>query len=213
VADAAKRIEAAGFDSAWVVDAHNRGLLLQDPFVALAIAASHTTRLEVGSCVIQAPLRHPFELAEQALTVHLVAGGRFLFGVGCGSTPQDYAAFGLDFAERFRLLDGHLRTTRRLWAGEEVDGASLPPWPGQLGGPPLLIARSPTGDGSGERPRSSTAGSVPPDRLTSPRCARASFASARRAAGGLWPPTWRPVEPTPPTYSISSTKPASTTRW
>jgi alkanesulfonate monooxygenase SsuD/methylene tetrahydromethanopterin reductase-like flavin-dependent oxidoreductase (luciferase family) len=139
VADAARRIEAAGFDSAWVVDAHNRGLLLQDPFVALAVAASHTTRLEVGSCVIQAPLRHPFDLAERALTVHLVAEGRFLFGVGSGSTAQDYAAFGLDFGERFRLLDGHIRTARRLWAGEDVDGASLPPWPGQLGGPPLLI--------------------------------------------------------------------------
>ena len=138
-ADAARRIEAAGFDSAWVVDAHNRGLLLQDPFVALAVAASHTTRLEVGSCVIQAPLRHPFDLAERALTVHLIAEGRFLFGVGSGSTEQDYAAFGLDFAERFRLLDGHLRTAKRLWAGEDVDGASLPPWPGQRGGPPLLI--------------------------------------------------------------------------
>jgi alkanesulfonate monooxygenase SsuD/methylene tetrahydromethanopterin reductase-like flavin-dependent oxidoreductase (luciferase family) len=139
VVGAARRIEAAGFDSAWVVDAHNRGLLLQDPFVALALAATHTTRLEVGSCVIQAPLRHPFDLAERALTVHLVAEGRFLFGVGSGSTPEDYTAFGLDFAERFRLLDGHLRTAAALWAGADVDGASLPPWPSQLGGPPVLI--------------------------------------------------------------------------
>jgi alkanesulfonate monooxygenase SsuD/methylene tetrahydromethanopterin reductase-like flavin-dependent oxidoreductase (luciferase family) len=139
VADAARRIEATRFDSAWVVDAHNRGLLLQDPFVALAVAASHTTHLEVGSCVIQAPLRHPFELAERALTVQLVAEGRFLFGVGCGSTPGDYAAFGLDFAERFHLFDAHLRTVRRLWTGETVDGASLPPWPSQVGGPPVLI--------------------------------------------------------------------------
>jgi alkanesulfonate monooxygenase SsuD/methylene tetrahydromethanopterin reductase-like flavin-dependent oxidoreductase (luciferase family) len=133
VADAARRIEAAGFDSAWVVDAHNRGLLLQDPFVALALAATHTTRLEVGSCVIQVPLRHPFDLAERALTVHLVAEGRFLFGVGSGSTPADYTAFGLNFAERFHMLDGHLRTVQRLWAGADVDGASLPPWPSQLG--------------------------------------------------------------------------------
>ena len=139
VVGAAQRIEAAGFDSAWVVDAHNRGLLLQDPFVALALAATHTTRLEVGSCVIQAPLRHPYDLAERALTVHLVAEGRFLFGVGSGSTPEDYAAFGLDFAERFRLLDGHLRTASALWAGADLDGASLPPWPAQLGGPSRAI--------------------------------------------------------------------------
>jgi alkanesulfonate monooxygenase SsuD/methylene tetrahydromethanopterin reductase-like flavin-dependent oxidoreductase (luciferase family) len=138
VADAARRIEAHGFDSAWVVDAHNRGQLLQDPFTALAIAASHTS-LEVGSCVVQVPLRHPFDLAERAMHVQLVAGGRFAFGVGSGSTKADYRAFGLDFEERFRLLDRNLGTARRLWNGESVDGASLPPWPDQVGGPPVLI--------------------------------------------------------------------------
>jgi alkanesulfonate monooxygenase SsuD/methylene tetrahydromethanopterin reductase-like flavin-dependent oxidoreductase (luciferase family) len=139
VADAAERIEAAGFDSAWVVDAHNRGFLLQDPFVSLAVAAARTTRLEVGSCVIQVPLRHPFDLAARALTVQLVAEGRFLLGVGSGSTAADFAAFDVDFAARFRLLDSHLQSARRLWAGEVVDGASLPPWPAVLGGPPVLV--------------------------------------------------------------------------
>jgi alkanesulfonate monooxygenase SsuD/methylene tetrahydromethanopterin reductase-like flavin-dependent oxidoreductase (luciferase family) len=32
-----------------------------------------------------------------------------------------------------------MRTAKRLWAGEDVDGGSLPPWPGQFGGPPVLI--------------------------------------------------------------------------
>ena len=138
VADAARRIEAAGFDSGWVVDAHNRGFLLQDPLVSLAVAASHT-QLEVGSCVLQVPLRHPFELAQRALTVQLIANGRFALGVGSGSTPADYAAVGLEFADRFKRFDGHLRTMRRLWAGDDIDGASLPPWPEHVGGPPVLI--------------------------------------------------------------------------
>jgi alkanesulfonate monooxygenase SsuD/methylene tetrahydromethanopterin reductase-like flavin-dependent oxidoreductase (luciferase family) len=139
VVGAAARIEAAGLDSAWVLDAHNRGFLLQDPIAALAMAAAVTSRIELGSCIIQVPLRHPFELAQRALTVQLASGGRFLFGVGAGSTAADFAAFGLDVADRFRLLDAHLDVMRRLWAGEEVEGARLAPWPAVVGGPPVLV--------------------------------------------------------------------------
>lgn len=139
VAESARRIEELGFDSAWVVDAHNRGFLLQDPFTALALAASQTQRIEVGSCVIQVPLRHPFELAQRALTIELIAPGRFLFGVGSGSTAADYEAFGLDFSARFRLLDGHLAHMRKLWAGETVDGAALSPWSALPSRPPIMI--------------------------------------------------------------------------
>ena len=140
VASAARNIEAHGFDSAWVLDAHNRGqFLLQDPFACLAVAASHTTRIELGSCIVQVPLRAPYDLAERALTVQHMSGGRFLFGVGSGSTAADFAAYGVDFASRFRLLDEHLATMNRLWNGEVVDGAQLWPWPGCEGGPPVLV--------------------------------------------------------------------------
>src|SRR4051794_37884964 len=44
VAAAARAAEAAGFDSLWVLDAHNRGLMLPDPFAALATAAAVTER-------------------------------------------------------------------------------------------------------------------------------------------------------------------------
>ncbi len=139
VASAAAGAEAAGFDSVWVLDAHNRGFLLQDPIASLAAAAAVTRRVELGSCVIQVPLRHPFELAQRALTVQLMSEGRFAFGVGAGSTAADFAAMGLAFEDRFRLLGSHLDTMRRLWAGDAVDGARLPPWPTVRGGPPVLI--------------------------------------------------------------------------
>src|SRR5207253_5328707 len=55
-------------------------------------------------------------------------------------TPTDFAALGLDFAGRFGRLDASLALMRRLWAGEQVDGATLAPvWPEALGGPPVLI--------------------------------------------------------------------------
>src|SRR5262245_43672641 len=140
LADAARHIEAAGFESAWAFDAVGRGSLLPDPLMALAVAGAVTRGIELGTGVIQVPLRNPVELAQRVLTAHLVSGGRLRLGVGAGSTAADFAALGLDFASRFRRLDESLATMRRLWAGERVGDASLAPvWPAALGGPPVLI--------------------------------------------------------------------------
>ena len=140
LADAARQIEAAGFESAWVFDAIGRGWLLPDPLTALAVAGTVTSRIELGTGILQVPLRNAVELAQRALTTHLLSGGRLRLGVGAGSTPGDFAALGLDFASRFRVLDESLTTMRRLWAGDKVGAASLAPvWPAALGGPPTLI--------------------------------------------------------------------------
>ncbi len=140
LADAARQIEAAGFESAWTFEAIGRGWLLPDPLTALAIAATVTRTIELGTGIFQVPLRHPVELAQRVLTTHLVSGGRLLFGVGAGSTASDFAALGLDFPSRFRRLDESLKIMRRLWDGERVDGVSLAPvWSAAVGGPPVLV--------------------------------------------------------------------------
>ena len=140
LADTAQRIEAAGFDSAWVFDSIGRGRLLPDPLTALTVAATVTRRIELGTGVLQVPLRRPVELAHRVLTTHLVSGGRLRLGVGAGSTADDFAAVGVDFAARFRELDGSLAVMRRLWTGARVGPAELgPPWPAAAGGPPVLV--------------------------------------------------------------------------
>jgi len=140
LADAARRIEAAGFESAWAFDAIGRGFLLADPLTALSVAATVTRHIELGTGVLQVPLRNPVELAQRVLTTHLVSGGRLRLGVGAGSTTADFEALGIDFASRFRRLDESLSIMRRLWANERVGRASLEPvWPEARGGPPVLI--------------------------------------------------------------------------
>jgi alkanesulfonate monooxygenase SsuD/methylene tetrahydromethanopterin reductase-like flavin-dependent oxidoreductase (luciferase family) len=140
LADAARRIEAAGFESAWTFDSVGRGTLRPDPLMALAVAGTVTRTIELGTGVFQVPLRNPVELAQRVLTTHLVSGGRLLFGAGAGSTAADFAALGLDFESRFRRLGESLDIMGRLWKGESVGGASLAPiWPALRGGPPVLI--------------------------------------------------------------------------
>ena len=135
----ARLVERLGFDSLWAFDAIGRGFILPDPLIAVSVAAAATTRLTVGTCVLQVPLRRPVELAHRILTASLICGQRLLVGVGAGSTKTDFDAIGLDFAARWSAFEDGLATMRRLWQGERVGAADLAPWPSTLGGPKLLI--------------------------------------------------------------------------
>lgn len=139
IGDAAALIEKSGFAGAWVFDALARGRPTPDPLTALTVAATQTETIEVGSCILQVPLRHPVELAHRVLTTQMVAGGRLVLGVGAGSTESDHRAVGSEFAERFTALDRSLRTMRHLWAGHEVGGVRMPTWSECAGAPPVLI--------------------------------------------------------------------------
>ena len=139
IAEGARRLERTGFDSAWVFDSIGRGFILPDPLIALSVAATVTSRIQLGTCVLQVPLRRPVELAHRVLTAHLVADGRLVLGVGVGSTEDDFAAVGVDYDRRFRAFADALPVMRSLWRGETVGRARLTPWPAALGGPPVLI--------------------------------------------------------------------------
>ena len=139
LADYAQRIEASGFPGIWVTDALGRGSPTLDPISALAALAAVTRRVELGTAVLQVPLRHPVELAHRVQSVQALSGGRLRLGVGSGSTQADFVLLGGDYEARFRTMMRSLDIMRRAWRGEALDGGTLTPWPGCEGGPPVLL--------------------------------------------------------------------------
>jgi alkanesulfonate monooxygenase SsuD/methylene tetrahydromethanopterin reductase-like flavin-dependent oxidoreductase (luciferase family) len=135
----ARQIEALGFHGIWVTDAFARGKPTLDPLILLAALATQTRHIELGTCVVQVPLRHPVEHAHRAQTLNLLSQGRFRFGVGSGSTKHDFDAVQADYDARFKTLTANLDIMRRVWAGEPVYGPALSLWPGTEGGPPVLL--------------------------------------------------------------------------
>ena len=113
-ATTARLVERLGFASLWCFDAISRGFMLPDPLIAVSVAAAVTEHLTVGTCVLQVPLRRPAELAQRILTAHLICGGRFLLGVGAGSTKGDFDAVGVDFITRMQALADALAVMLRL---------------------------------------------------------------------------------------------------
>jgi 5,10-methylenetetrahydromethanopterin reductase len=82
-ARAAREIEAAGWDGMLVVDSQN---LSGDPYVALALAATATTRLGLGTGVTNSVTRHAAVTATAITSVNRVSGGRAVLGIGRGDS-------------------------------------------------------------------------------------------------------------------------------
>lgn len=136
----ASLIERVGFDGIWLGESIGRSTSPRpDPLAWLVLCAAGTEGIELGTAVLQLPLRHPAELAQRLISMHALCGGRFVAGLGAGSTRADYAAVGVDFDSRFKMLADGLRIVRGLCRGEQVGDAYLAGWPDRAGGPPIVI--------------------------------------------------------------------------
>lgn len=135
----AAMLERLGFASLWCFDAVGRGFMLPDPLMGLAIAASVTERAELGTAILQLPIRNTPELAHRIFTLHLVASGRLLLGVGPGSTQDDFRLFGGDYQGRMARFAQQFSALRECFETGCCDGVDLRPWPAALGGPQLLV--------------------------------------------------------------------------
>jgi probable F420-dependent oxidoreductase len=123
---AAKQAEDVGFDTILVADHIAEGAL--SPIVGLATIAEATSRLGIGTFVLNNDFRHPTLLARDAATLDLLSDGRFELGLGAGHAAPEYTEIGIPFDRapvRVARLDESARLLRRLFDGQEVtfDGA------------------------------------------------------------------------------------------
>ncbi len=92
-----------------------------EPWAAISAMAAVTRRLQLGTSVYLAPLRHPLEVAKSVATAAVLSGGRVMLGVGLGWIREEYAQLGRDFRTRGRRLDEMIEVLRRVWAGGMVE--------------------------------------------------------------------------------------------
>ncbi len=77
VADA-RQAEEAGLAAAWIPQIPDEF----DALTAVTLIGQATSRLEIGTAVVPIQTRHPIALAQQALSVQAVCGGRLTLGLG-----------------------------------------------------------------------------------------------------------------------------------
>jgi probable F420-dependent oxidoreductase len=140
----AQEAEAAGFDAVMAsehivmgADAGADGIMgnprayampgNQDPFtpwpnslILLAAIASVTTSLRLIASAILAPLRHPLLLAREIGTLDLISEGRLVVQPSVSWSRDEYAALGVPFGRRGRILDEQLEVLAKAWAPSPV---------------------------------------------------------------------------------------------
>jgi probable F420-dependent oxidoreductase len=120
-----------------------------DPFALLTVAATVTSRVELGTNVLNAPWYPPALLARSLTSIDLFSAGRLLLGFGVGWSPEEYEAAGIPMNERGARLDECLDALEVLWTEEpaEYHGKhwSVPSTRSELkptgkSGPPIYLA-------------------------------------------------------------------------
>jgi probable F420-dependent oxidoreductase len=118
-----------------------------DPLETLSYVAAKTSRIRLGTSVLDALFHPPVVLARRIATLDQFSGGRVDIGLGQGLIPQEFAAAGVPMRRRGAGYEEHVAAMRAVWGPDPVrfDGrfyqiaeSEIGPKPVQPGGPPLL---------------------------------------------------------------------------
>lgn len=111
----AQAAEAAGIDQFWVSD----DLFLRSAPVILTAVALATTRLEIGTCIVNPYTLHPAEMAMIAATLDEVSSGRFNLGLSSGAA-EFLKWVGIEQDKPLTAVTETIAVLRRLFAGEKA---------------------------------------------------------------------------------------------
>ena len=132
-----EQAERSGFASAWVAQHHfgeHEGGL-PSPFVLLAAAAERTSRIALATGVVTLPIDDPLRVAEDAVVLDQLSGGRVQLGLATGVTPSSFTAFGRESDRRREIFAEHFEVLLDALGGRGIRGTASQIYPaaGDLG--------------------------------------------------------------------------------
>ncbi len=128
----AQEADRLGYAVVWASEAYG-----SDAATMLAWIAGQTSRIDIGSAILQIPARSPAMTAMTAATLDTLSGGRFRLGLGVSGPQVSEGWHGVRFARPLQRTREYVEIVRRAVAGETVayDGRfytlPLPDGPGK----------------------------------------------------------------------------------
>jgi probable F420-dependent oxidoreductase len=138
--EAAKEAEQLSYDTLWVADRllypikprtkypvtpdgslpdfYKRVL---DPIEALTFVAAHTSRIGLGTSVLDIPFYNPVTLARRLTSLDILSNGRLRAGFGLGWSADEFEAAGANQKERGARADEFLSALKTIWTEDPVE--------------------------------------------------------------------------------------------
>ena len=164
----AQRAEELGYDSVWVIErllfptnpqtpyvATPDGSLPEvykivfDPIESLTFVAGQTSRIALGTSVLDIPYYNPVMLARRLTTLDVLSNGRLRVGLGQGWSQDEFDATGASMKGRGKRADEFLSVLKAIWTTDPVEfkgefyqipKSIIQPKPVQKPHPPIYLA-------------------------------------------------------------------------
>ncbi|SUA04356.1 putative F420-dependent oxidoreductase, Rv3520c family [Mycolicibacterium fortuitum] len=121
--------EAEGFDTVFTAEAWG-----SDAYTPLAWWGRETTRMRLGTSVIQMSARTPTACAMAALTLDHLSGGRHILGLGVSGPQVVEGWYGVKFPKPLARTREYIDILRQVWAREAPVHSDGPHYPLPLTG-------------------------------------------------------------------------------
>ena len=147
----AKATEELGFDTFW--QGHEQFqpeiFLGSAPLCVAGAIAAATSRMRIGTAVLQLALDHPLRVAQDVATLDQISQGRIVLGVGRGGFDYPYQPYKIPYVESTARNKEALEIIKKAWTQERFshrgqywsfDDVSAGPKPYQQPHPPIALA-------------------------------------------------------------------------
>jgi alkanesulfonate monooxygenase SsuD/methylene tetrahydromethanopterin reductase-like flavin-dependent oxidoreductase (luciferase family) len=140
----------SGFSSLWVPHHYlTHPMQMLAPVPMLAYLLRDAEGMTIGTNILIMPLLHPVHVAEDAVTLDLLSGGRYVLGIGAGYRDAEFQTFNVPLKERAQRMNESIEIMRRLWIEDkithngkifQIDDLGIGLKPQRKAGPPIWLA-------------------------------------------------------------------------
>lgn len=113
------RFESEGFARIWATQMPND----PDTLTVLAVAGREVPRIEFATGVLPIQPQHPMNLAQRALTVNAITGGRLTLGIGLTHQVVTEGMWGIPYDRPLRRMGEYLDGLLPLLSGQPADAS------------------------------------------------------------------------------------------
>lgn len=140
----------SGFSSLWVPHHYaTHPMQMLAPVPMMSYLAREAEGMMIGPNILVMPLLNPIHVAEDAVTLDLLTGGKYVLGIGVGYREAEFNSFNVPLKERVQRFEESIEIMRRMWTEDRVtyhgkifnvEDLGIGLKPRQAGGPPIWIA-------------------------------------------------------------------------